>query len=263
MTYNQVCVLRGPALAMAAWVLSAAVSHAASIDFDDASQPAYADGWQNFDDGSLNPNGLGGWVFGGNAVDGTTIGIESSAGLGGGSGAIDSSGVAFKVHDTSGGFVDLFRFFDPDGLNPGETFSLDMAVNFRGGFKGIDLRGTPGDPTIFNFNIGGDDYSVSQAASGNGSIGNAYSSDTVFTLAFTQTSLAGGTWSITRSGGISDFDTGTYTGRARSFKLYSGDQGSFGEDALYVNNLQIVPEPTTMAALLCGGFAGCGIRRRS
>lgn len=222
------------------------------IDSDDASAAVYADGWDNFDDGSINPAGLGGWVLGGGAVDPSTISIASSAGLGGGSGTIDSSGVAFKIHDTSGGFVDMFRFIDPSGLNAGETLSIDMAVNFRGGFKGIDLRSDAGDATIFNFNIGDDDYSVSQATTGNGSIGNAYSSDTVFNLSFSQTTLTGGTWSITRGGGVADFDSGTYSGRAKSIKLYSGSQGSFAEDALYVNNLLItaVPEPATF--LLCG-----------
>jgi hypothetical protein len=235
-------------------VFAAGTDQAAGFDSDDASAPVYADGWDNFDDGSVNPNGLGGWVLGGGAVDGTTIDITSSSGLGGG-GAIDSAGVAFKLHDPSGGFVDVFRFFDPAGLDAGETFSIDMAVNFRGGFKGIDLRSDAGDATIFNFNIGGDDYSVSQAATGNGSIGNAYSSDTVFHLEFTQTSLAGGAWSITRNGGVADFDTGTYTGRAKSFKLYSGSQGGFGEDALYVNNLAITPEPASLALMALGGMA--------
>lgn len=236
-------------------LLTTGVSQAAGIDSDDASAAVYADGWDQFDDGSINPNGLGGWILGGGAVDGSTIGITSSLGIGGGSGAIDSAGVAFKLHDAAGGFVDVFRFFDPSGLDAGETFSLDMAVNFRGGFKGIDLRSDAGDATIFNFNIGGDDYNVDQAATGNGSIGNAYSDDTVFHLDFTQTSLAGGTWSITRSGGVADFDSGTYSGRALSFKLYSGSQGAFDQDALYVNNLAITPEPASLALLGIGSLA--------
>ncbi len=238
-------------------------SNAALIDSDDASAAVYADGWNNFDDGSTSADGLGGWVLGGSASDPSTIGIGSSTGLGGGSGAIDSAGVAFKLHDTSGGYVDVFRFFDPAGLDAGQTFSMDMAVNYRGGYKGMDLRSDSGDATIFNFNIGGDDYSVGSAASGNGSIGNAYSSDTVFHLEFTQTDLTGGVWSITRSGGVADFDTGTYTGRARSFKLYSGNQGTAGEDAIYYNNLLItaVPEPTAWT-LMTFGLLVVGGRRR-
>ena len=240
-------------------------AYAAMIDDDNAARPVYADGWGQYDDGSTNPDGLGGWVLGGNATDPGTIGIASSLGLGSGSGAIDSAGVSFKIHDTSGGFVDLFRYVDPAGLNAGEILSLDIAVNYRGGFKGIDLRSDSGDATIFNFNIGGDDYTVGQAETGNGSIGNAYSSDTVFHLEFSQTTLAGGTWSITRSGGIADYDAGTYTGRARSMKLYSGSQGTFGEDALYVNNLAIeaIPEPSSVALALLGVVTLAARRRLS
>ena len=234
----------------------------ALTDLDTADDPVYADGWNDLDDGSSVPGavagGLGGWVMGGNAIDGTTIDIETSANVGAASG-IDTAGVSFKLHDTTGGFVDIFRFFDPAGLDVGQTFSMQMQVNYRGGFKGIDIRGdTAGDPTIFNFNIGGDDYTVDHATTGNGSIGNAYSNDTVFTLDITQTSLAGGTWSITRSGGISDFDTGTYAGRARSFKLYAGSLGTFAEDAFYVNNFSVdpvaIPQPASAALAAVGAL---------
>ncbi|MEM7680487.1 MAG: PEP-CTERM sorting domain-containing protein [Planctomycetota bacterium] len=234
------------------------------VDSDDAGAAVYADGWGLFDDGSVNPGSLGGWVLGGNASDPGTIDITSSTGLGAG-GAIDSAGVAFKVHDTTGGFVDLFRFFDPDGLEAGQTFSMELAVNFRGGFKGMDLRSDAGDATIFNFNIGGDDYTVSSAATGNGSVGADYAPDTVFSLSFTQVDLTGGTWSITRSGGVSDFDSGTYTGRAKSIKLYSGGQGTAGEDAIYYNNFQVteVPEPSTAALAGVGALMAMSRRRRA
>jgi hypothetical protein len=87
----------------------------------------------------------------------------------------------------------------------GQVFSIDLAVNFRNGFKGIDVRDST-TANIFNFNVGnvgaGDDYIVQFAASGNGSIGNSYSSNTAFNLSFTQTSASGGTGKIARSGGI-------------------------------------------------------------
>lgn len=238
------CLIAVPVVADAALVL----------DDDNASRPAYndADGWAAFDDGSSNPSFLGGWVMSSGAVDGDNIDIASSTGLGGGSGAIDVGGLSFKIQDDA--YVDLFRFFDPAGLSVGQTFSIDMAVNFRGGFKGIDLRDTS-TATVFNFNIGGDDYTVSQADSGNGSIGDAYSSDTVFHLEFSQTSLTEGTWSIARSGGVTDFDSGTYAGQAGSIKIYSGSQGSAAEDALYFNNLQITAVPEASSLLL----TGCGI----
>ncbi|QDU70499.1 hypothetical protein [Mucisphaera calidilacus] len=242
--------------------IGTACASAADVGFDDASAAAYSDGWDNFDDGNTGGGpGMGGWVFGGNAVSGTTVDIASSAGLGGGVAAIDTDGKAFKIHDTSGGFVDVFRFFDPEGLDAGQVFTMEMAVNFRGGFKGMDLRGTD-TSTIFNLNVGGDDYTVGQATTGSGSLGNAYSNDTRFTLEFVQTTLAGGEWTVTRSGGIDDVDTGTYTGRAGSIKLYSGSQGSFGEDAIYYNNFSVTPIPAPGAAA-CGllGLGGLALRR--
>jgi hypothetical protein len=74
-----------------------------------------------------------------------------------------------------------------------------MAVNCRNGAKGVDLFGTD-NIQIFKFNAGSDDYTVAGAATGNGSIGNSYSNNTLFDLRFEQTSSTGGTWSIARSG---------------------------------------------------------------
>ncbi|MCB9866320.1 MAG: PEP-CTERM sorting domain-containing protein [Phycisphaerales bacterium] len=166
------------------------------------------------------------------------------------------------MQSVNGTYADAYRFLDPAGLSVGQTFSIDLAVNFRSGFKGMDLRGAS-DETIFNFNVGGDDYAVDQAESGNGSIGNAYSNNTIFELAFTQTSAGGGTWSITRDGGVTDFDSGTYSGIARSIKLYIGGQGTAPEDDLYANNLAIVPEPAALALLGLGCVLLAGGRRRT
>ena len=232
-------------------------AQAADPGNDDASAAAYADGWDNLDDGNTGGgDGMGAWVFG-SGVNAANHGIASSLGLGGGSGAIDSSGVAFKLHDDTGAFIDMYRFFDPaPGLDVGQIFTMDMAVNYRGGFKGIDLRDST-DATIFNLNVGGDDYTINGA-----SIGDAYSSDTVFHLAFTQASLAGGTWTVTRSGGVSDFESGTYTGQLRSIKLYGGGLGTFAEDAVYYNNFSVTPEPTSLALLALGGGLVLARRRR-
>lgn len=240
-------------------LLVSTAAQAALIGADNAAATAYDDGWDNLDDGTAggDADAFGQWFLGGDGIHS----IGDSTQLSGGSGGdINSSGESFRLQSIDGSYADAFRFLDPAGLTIGQTFSIDLAVNFRGGFKGIDLRSADaGDPTIFNFNIGGDDYNVDQAATGNGSIGNAFSNNTVFHLEFAQTSAAGGTWSITRSGGVADFDTGTYTGVARSIKLYIGGQGNAPEDDLYVNNLEIVPEP---ASILLISFAGMAMLKR-
>jgi len=237
----------------AALALAANADAQVTLDQDDAGNAVYADGWQNFDDGSTQPELLGGWVHGGNAVPGETVDIASSANNGGGT-TIDTDGVSFQLWDPPepgqevGGFVDTFRFIDPAerNLQVGETFSFDLDVNFRGGFKGVTIRDADDETSLFNFNVGGDDYTVNDVATGGGSVGDAYSNDTVFSIALEQTAADGGTWTVTRSGAIDDVDTGTYTGVVSSFQLYSGDQGSFPEDAIFFNNFLITGEEVAM-----------------
>jgi hypothetical protein len=130
-----------------------------------------------------------------------------------------------------------------------------MAVNWRNGAKGVNLYDTAG-VKVFNFNIGGDDYVVNDALSGNGSIGNAYSSNTLLNFRFDQTSLSGGNWTVERSGGVTDLDSGTYSGALRRFAFYAGGSGTNGNnDALFFNNLSVVPEPSTGYLLLSGILA--------
>jgi len=226
---------------LAALCLRLPAAGAGLVDSDHADHPAYRDGWQSGDDGSTEPSGFGGWIMGAGAIEPKTT-VESSIGLGAGEGTIDRNHRAFRLHDPGGGYVDVFRFLDPLGLEVGETLSFDLAVNYRGGYKGVDAR--DGDEqTILNFNIGNDDYAVDRASSGNGSLGNTYAADTVFRLAFTQRSGDGGAWTITRGGGVSSTTSGTYAGRIRSLKFYSGGQRDLPEDALYFNGLVISTAP--------------------
>ena len=221
------------------FAVACADAFADDLDNDQADRPAYKEGWKTDSDGSSTPTLLGKWVLGDNAKE-PNIAIASSGGLGSGNSDIDTSGVAFKLHDPAQGYVDAFRFIDPMGLETGETFSVDIAVNFRSGYKGIDARDAS-EATIFNFNIGGDDHVVSQAATGNGSVGNTYSAHTFFTLTFKQDSDTEGTWTIVRGGRLTGTATGKYSGRVRSLKFYNGDQESGPENAMYFNKLRITP----------------------
>jgi len=230
------------ASAMVACIFLSTAAAAVTLDRDSADRPAYADGIQPGDDGSIEPSFLGGWVMA-EDVAGGKLSVASSLGLGAGTRDVDIDNKAFKLHDTGGGYADLFRFIDPLGLETGETFSLEIAVNFRGGYKGFDVRDAS-EKALFTFNIGNDDYVVSNAASGNGSIGNTYAAHTVFRVRFTQDSATGGTWTLVRAGAVTHSVTGAYTGRIRSLKIYNGGQRDIPEDALYFNNLMITsPSP--------------------
>lgn len=239
-----------------------------AVDDDNASRPVYDDGIQNFDNGSTTGGGtgFGGWVFSGTTPGNFDIASGTSNG---GAGTIDVSSESFRLWDTdaSGDFVDVFRSFDGGDLGVGQTFSFQMDVNFRDGFKGVRLRDTDDSTSIFRFEVGnpgsGDDYFVYDAATNNGSIGNTYSDDTTFTLVFTQTALTNGEWFITREGGVNDFDSGTYSGRISSFQLFTTQAGNNVNNAILYNNFSIVPEPGTYALLLgCSVMAWFALRRR-
>jgi len=216
----------------------ATVSNAATPGSDLADQSAYKDGWSS---GSNGGTGFKGW----NLISSTTTGacgffIGDSKNVGGGSGAdINVNGKSFgmfgKGKDNS---AEAYRSLD-SGLKVGQTVFFDIVVNFRNGLKGVDLRNAGDEKTIFNLNIGADDYVVNNAATGNGSIGNEYSQNTIFTFSFTQTSDTGGTWKVTRKGGVSKTVSGTYTGVAESFKFYVRDTDDGSENDLYINNLTV------------------------
>ena len=152
-----------------------------------------------------------------------------------------SGGRAFGLFAKGAGrSAEAYRTFDAP-LNAGQSFSVALAVNFRSGLKGLDIR-TPasdGERTIFNFTVGGDDYAVHNAKSGNGSAGSAYDARTSFVITLNQTSDAGGTWTVVRSGGVSGSISGTYEGRAAGAKYFVRDTDGGKENEMWINNLTI------------------------
>ncbi|GHC06685.1 PEP-CTERM sorting domain-containing protein [Cerasicoccus arenae] len=248
------------AIAAIGGVALSSSSFAAIIGTDNASASAYSGGWVDGTDGSITGIGAYGTWFLNPGVD-ITHSIASVSSLSSNPPNLDTSGVSFRMTGTNGQEATAFRFIDPAGLVVGQSFSIDLAVNFRNGFKGIDMRGADTN-AIFNFNIGSDDYVVSAAATGNGSIGDSYSDNTLFSIVFEQTSLAGGNWSIARSGGVTDFDSGTYTGIASSIKLYVGGTDGSDADALFFNNLATVPEPSHYGLMIGVGAMGLLFLRR-
>jgi hypothetical protein len=240
------------------------LAQAAIVGTDNASAAAYDDGFDDGDDGFITGDAaFGPWVESQSGNAGKFIG--NSTNLASGAGAdINTAGESwgFFSFANDGSFVNMSRLFS-SGLTPGQTFSVDLAINFRSGLKGIHITDAA-ENRLFSFTVGnlgnGDDHTVENAATGNGSVGNAYDPVTIFSLAITQTSLAGGTWSLTRSGGIADFDTGTYNGVAERFELFHFNGPGGSEQDMYVNNLAITPEPGSLVLLSL--VALLGMRRR-
>lgn len=251
---------------LAATALLAALSagaHAASVGVNNATAASLGDGWQDGDNTNVTGTPFGNWSLVSDTSAGGFAGFftGSSTGLDGGSGAdINTSGSSFGIFGNQGGTADAFLGLDSP-LGVGQSLSFDLAVNFRNGNKGVDIR-DGSDAVIFNFNIGGDDHVVSNAATGNGSTGNSYSANTAFHLTFTQTSAGGGSWTIDRSGGVSDSDSGTYTGVISSLKLYNVSNDGGDANNLYANSFTVVPEPSSAALLGMGGLALVLRRRR-
>lgn len=252
---------------------------AATPGKDNANRPAYeptdgnggndgdptnnTNGWVTGDDGfDFGPAAFGAWTL--STVNSAGHFIGDSTNLSSPGANINVNSESFGMFGSGGSTAEAFRSFDSP-LEIGQTFSLDMAVNFRNGQKGIDIRNSS-NVVLFNFNVGdlgsGDDYTVQFAATGNGSIGNTYSSNTAFHLAFTQTTATGGMWEITRTGGVSDFDSGTYTGVPSNFKLYVNNTGGGAPNDLYANNFS-VPEPSTWVAATMTLLACLYLRRRT
>lgn len=194
------CLLLIPVLPCVGW--------AARVGLDNASNPNYPAigspeavstnslGWQ--DRGNISGTPFGWWNFEGNGD--WAVGTASQSTLGGGSTALDTGGKSLLLKGANipagpggipavvGGFTKATRYIDPDGLAVGQYFSFDLAVNFRNGYKGVDIFNSVGEK-IFNFNVGGDDYTINTV-----SIGNDYSSVSMFNIRFEQTSANGGVW---------------------------------------------------------------------
>jgi hypothetical protein len=246
--------------------VTATDARSAVVFTETAARSYYDGGWSN---GSSQPNNFS-WFT---ATSVTAPGfaghlVGDSTDLSGGSGGdLNTAGRSWGIYAGSGGSgfgqADAYGFLkDGSGndaaLDINQTISLDLAVNFRNGYKGVAMRDADGTE-LFTLNVGGDDYTVSTATA-SGTIGDSYSFDTVFNIALTQTSAGGGMWAITRSGGVSDYDTGTYSGLVSNFKLYVGQTDGGDPNNLMVNNVSVVPEPGSAALLLAA--AGLFVLRR-
>lgn len=217
---------------------------------------ATAASWNDGDNTNTSGTPFGNWSLVANPGQGGFAGFFTgdSKDLDTGSGAdINSPSTSFGMFGNQGGNADAFLVLS-SALSVGQSLSFDLGVNFRNGNKGVDIR-DGSDTVIFNFNIGTDDHVVNNATTGNGSTGNAYSANTAFNLSFTQTSVGGGNWTINRSGGTTDSDSGTYTGAVASLKLYNGADGGGAANNLFANSFTVVPEPSSAALLGLAGLA--------
>ncbi|MDA0858516.1 MAG: PEP-CTERM sorting domain-containing protein [Verrucomicrobia bacterium] len=149
------------------------------------------------------------------------------------------------------------RLFDGGALTAGQSFLIELGVDFRNGFKGIDLfSGT--FQNVWNFNVGGDTYSPGGAALPEPVA--PYVANSVFSIRANQ--LTSSTFEVLVSrGGSNLYTSSVIDGTVNGFKLYIGGTEVGDANNLLANNLQIIPEPSS--SLLMGlGLAGLFALRR-
>ena len=242
------------------------LASAANLASDNAGNYTSAT-WVN---GSNGGTGLSAWTLTNNS-NGTTqfagnfIGSSTA-----GSGNINSaSGNSFGLfaNPTGAPFSNADRSL-VGTLSIGQTFSINLAVNFRNGNKGFNLLS--GGTQVFNFNVGGDAYSYTAGTGTQTNTNFAYQADSVFTLAYTQQSATAGLFTISRTsvlGGATASNSVSVpltTSGVSSFRLYnSGTDNGDAQNNLYFNNLAVVPEPSSLVAIGAGVVSlGVALRRR-
>jgi hypothetical protein len=209
--------------------------------------------WVN---GSNLGSGFGAWDLFTSGTAGYFIGDSVAQGFGN----VNSGSSAFGMFGNPAGdnYANAQRALSTP-LSTGQAFSIDLAIAFRNGNKGISLfAGGFDDPSqIWNFNVGGEIYSA-----GGTDLGWAYSQNSVFSLTATQLSLTSVGISLVRG---SDTYTSTVTSASglSGFRAYVGSTDA-GNDLnnLFVNNMQAVPEPSTYALLTLGALALGGYAAR-
>lgn len=256
----------------AAAVLAAGSSNAIALIASDSADN-YGSSWAN---GSTGGTGFGAWSIanndGGGNFAGSFIGDSTPA-----TGDINTGGVSFGLYANPGpAFVDADRAFS-SAMSVGDTFSLDLGVNYDNGNKGFNLySGGIAGTQLFNFNVGGG-ATVSQGAGltlnpGPGAVYD-YGGRAALSLSLTYTDASTLTYSVRRSssqGNQGILFSGTVTGvfaAPAAFRLYNAgtDTGGAPENNLYANNLSVVPEPATygLLALSALAMAGYVARRRA
>ena len=235
---------------------------------DVSTNSPYTDGWQTSDNGG---NGFGAWTI--NLGVNSAAFIATSTGNGGGDtnldGDIDVGGTAWGLSANSGDTADAIRDFSV-ALQLGNMVHIEMDNGFisGGGTVGFGLQNAgSGLNRLEVFFVGGGTNYIVQDNGGSQNTGIPFS-DEGFDVDFTLTGVD--SYSITITPLDLAFSASTINGtlsgtpgedvdRVRVFNANAG--AGAGNDVFY-NNLQVIPEPFTMALMAMASFVLFGAYRR-
>lgn len=199
------------------------------------------------------------WFLGsGSANSGRFIGSSTA-----GAADIDTDGRSFALFGHSGTSMSAVRSFAKPTLTTGDALSFQVAVNFRNGDKGFNLRDPDGNH-IWLFRTGRENNaggyfvrngSSAQTGSDDGQQLGGYHANTVFTFTFTQRERTLD-WTIERTGGIQSTLTGSAPIASGTFAdvrfFISNTENSDPQNNLYFNNFTFKPAVRGNAPLTPG-----------
>ena len=241
-------------LAAVASIAVSSASFAANEASDNASTANYPGGaWTT---GSNGGTGFGDWTltstpaggFSGSYIGGTAIGDPSFGIYSGG----DAAATMTALRPFTGG-----------GLTAGQSFSVTVGntptIN-TGGQLGLSLMSGSNARWTLKFVGGGTDWQLNDGGS-DFSSGQAYAANTSLSLTFTYN--GGSSYSYTfGTGSGNNFTASADISNLDGVQFFSVNQGN--DQNMGINNLSVVPEPSTYAllALSAVAFGGYVARRR-
>lgn len=253
-------------IALCIAALSGSVACSALVASDNAG--SYSS-WAN---GNNQGNGFGAWQLSPDPNTGSAgffIGDSANNGTPT-SGNINTSGKAWGLYGNSGNTASAIRPFTGGALAAGQQFLIQMDNgNIQtGGTVGFGLQNSSGANRFeFYFVGGGSGYTINIGGSIiNTGIG---FTDDGLTLVFSQQSANDWSLSVTPAGGSTSQFSSTVSGfdlaasDISQLRLFNFNGGSVSANDAFYNNIQVVPEPTTIALGIFGTLTvACLVVRR-